>query len=355
MAQSSSPAAHTRGGKPARLIALIAIVVLIIAGIAVVQAGARQPGPATVVRSYLDKIAAGDAEGALALADLDIPEGKRQLLTDEILEKAHDLPYDITVGDTETNGDTARVTVEYRLAGNPHTATFELYKVGKRMLFFDEWRLRSPQLGLLKVPTGALAEADVNGMTVPAGGEANIGLPVFPGTYTVTGVVDSQYYSAAAVTVAATFGAEATGVGGKSATLKVLPTQALTDEIDKQVKKQLDDCAAADDPRPPECPEVFTEHKLTRDVERNIDTYPQLRLGGVQNFLFAEADVTGEGDNAGNYAPVWKFRSDTPGQVRLTGDEFDRTVWVPFDYQGDMWVSGTVRVSGDSVEITYDS
>ncbi|MBR7503653.1 hypothetical protein KCW65_26585, partial [Mycobacterium tuberculosis] len=87
----------------------------------------------------------GDAEGALSIADVDVPAEQRQLLTNDVLGAAKALPTDITVADADVSDDQATVSATFDLGGSKSTTDFSLVKSGKTALFFDDWKLQSPE------------------------------------------------------------------------------------------------------------------------------------------------------------------------------------------------------------------
>ncbi|QIN30217.1 hypothetical protein [Brevibacterium luteolum] len=107
-----------------------AVVVALIAAI-VWFTGLRESSPAGTVRDYLSKLAAGDAAGALAMAEHDIPAGESTLLTDEVLAGA-DRIEQVEITGTETKGDTAVVTADYRLGLGLRTTEFTLHRAGRK-------------------------------------------------------------------------------------------------------------------------------------------------------------------------------------------------------------------------------
>ncbi|RAD53818.1 hypothetical protein DN508_38195, partial [Burkholderia multivorans] len=61
----------------------VSVLVIVAALIVVTQVNGRMFGPEAAVEKYLDRLADGDAEGALSIADVDVPAEQRQLLTND--------------------------------------------------------------------------------------------------------------------------------------------------------------------------------------------------------------------------------------------------------------------------------
>ncbi|MGJ7539971.1 hypothetical protein ACSFCK_06795 [Brevibacterium luteolum] len=332
-------------------IAAGALVLALVASIiAVGQINSRFYGPDGVVRSYLSKLSSGDAEGALALADVDVPVEERTLLTNEVLGNAAARPDSISITDTEVDGDTAVVTAEFDLGGSKSDVTMDVRKVGKRGIFFNDWRLASPGLGQVVVETPNLSQVNVNGVTVPTA-DGMLSLPAFPALYTVSLADPSDYLEADEVQTRAFFeGTSAEEAGGELPVLQATPTQAFTDEVNKQVRSLLDSCAGKAETEPAGCPfgsRSATYSEVT-DVKWSIEEYPEISLsdGGYGYGYY--------GGSEPDEASKWHITSESSGSALITGkyslfgetESYDDTVSID--------VFGTAEIIDGKVVISVE-
>ncbi|MFL0575336.1 hypothetical protein ACH0BO_01130 [Brevibacterium luteolum] len=332
-------------------IAAGALVLALVASIiAVGQINSRFYGPDGVVRSYLSKLSSGDAEGALALADVDVPVEQRTLLTNEVLGNAAARPDSISITDTEVDGDTAVVTAEFDLGGSKSDVTMDVRKVGKRGIFFNDWRLASPGLGQVVVETPNLSQVNVNGVTVPTA-DGMLSLPAFPALYTVSLADSSDYLEADEVQTRAFFeGNSAEGAGGELPVLQATPTQAFTDEVNKQVRSLLDSCAGTAETEPAGCPfgSRSASYSDVTNVKWSIEEYPDISLSDSGGYGY------GYGDSEPNDGSKWRITSESTGSALITGkyslfgdsESYDNTV--SFD------VSGTAEIVDGKVVISVE-
>src|SRR5699024_446486 len=140
--------------KKATLVTVVAggaVLLLVAALIVVNQVNGRMFGPEATVEKYFAELSDGDAEGALKVADVDVPQEARALLTNDVLSASKALPDDVTVDEAEVSGDTATVAVTYDVGGAKGNSTLTLHKAGKKALFFDDWALQTPELLTLAV------------------------------------------------------------------------------------------------------------------------------------------------------------------------------------------------------------
>lgn len=329
-----------------------ALVLALIAGvIAVGQINSRLYGPDGVVRSYLSKLSSGDAEGALALADVDVPAEERTLLTNEVLSNAAARPDSISITDTEVDGDFAVVTAEFDLGGSKSEVQVDLRKAGKRGIFFNDWRLASPGLGRVVVETPNLSEVNVNGVTVPTA-DGMLSLPAFPALYTVSLADSSDYLEADEVQTRAFFeGSSAEEEADEGLPiLEAAPTQTFTDEVNKQVRSLLDSCAGKAETEPTGCPfgsRSATYSEVT-DVKWSIEEYPEISLsdGGYGYGYY--------GGSEPDEASKWRITSESSGSALITGksnlfgetESYDDTVSID--------VFGTAEIIDGKVVISVE-
>jgi len=189
-----TPPAPRKGLSRGAIIAIVVGIVAVIGvglGIAGSMLLSNQRGgegsPPAVVTTYLEALAASDAEAAIAqLAD---PPAESPLLTDEALQASNELAplTDIVVEPVDDVSEYTRVTATYSLGGEPVTASFDVVQgedgVGRIQDGVNE-------LWLSRALTGIAA---VNG--VPVEGET---VAAFPGAYEVSST--SEYHEISGTT-----------------------------------------------------------------------------------------------------------------------------------------------------------
>jgi len=282
-----------------------AVVVALIAAIVWFTGLSRESSPAGTVRDYLSKLAAGDAAGALAMAEHDIPAGESTLLTDEVLAGA-DRIEQVEITGTEIRGDTAVVTADYRLGLGLRTTEFTLHRAGPKGLFFSDWRLEAPELERLVIDTPHLSEAAVNGVTVPAFRQ-QIALPAFPGIYTIGVPEDDEFVTAKEVRVYATF--PTPDEPQDSYTLVAEPTERFTEAVNAEVRSIIDECARKDEANPAGCPLTWpdAERYDLSDLRWSVKEYPTVGLR-------AASELRGESAEDG-----WRLSEERSGTAQISG------------------------------------
>ena len=293
-----------------------ALVVVIVGGILVVtQINSRAFGPEGVAQKYFSALADGDAQGALELADVDVPAEQRTLLTNEVLGAAQALPADVSVDGSTVDSDSATVDVSYDLGGSKESLTLSLQKAGRTALFFDDWRLQSPQVSHLTVAAPGLDSVRVNGVEVPTA-EGAVDLPAFPALYTVGLAEESDFVSADDVQARVFFGG-ADDSSGDSATLQASASDTFQSAVEEQVRAHIDECAASSELEPADCP--FSASGLwyiddAQGVSWSIDAYPMVSVQTPEEYGYY-------GDPAD--AAAWYVVTSTPGDATVTGTHED--------------------------------
>ena len=237
-AQPSAGPARPFDKKKTTLVSVVAggaVLLLVAALIVVTQVNGHMFGPEATVEKYFAELSDGDAEGALKVADVDVPQESRTLLTNDVLGGSKALPADVTVDDAEIYGDTATVAVTYDVGGSKGHSTLTLHRAGKKALFFDDWALKSPDLLTLTVDTPGLKKVKVNGIDVDSDG-STLSLPAFPGLYTIDVAEKSDLITADEVEVRAFLGDDADMEGEETPMLAAHPSDAFRSEVDKQVR-----------------------------------------------------------------------------------------------------------------------
>ncbi|MGO2861214.1 MAG: hypothetical protein ACTIC1_08670 [Brevibacterium sp.] len=328
-----------------------AVLALVAALIIVTQVNGRMFGPEAAVEKYFSELSDGDAEGALKIADVDVPSEARTLLTNDILGGAKALPEDVTVQDADVSGDSATVSVTYDLGGSKSTSQVSVHKAGKKALFFDDWKLEAPELFTLAVDTPGLSKVKVNGIDVDTDGSGLI-LPAFPGLYTIGLAEKSDLISADPVEVRAFLADDTDMEGVEPAYLAAQPSDAFRTEVNNQVKTLIDSCAKKTVAQPDGCPfgSSLADSYEAKGLKWSVTSYPTVSVSSdsTASDPYSDSDSS-TGPNGG---PAWPISTDTTGEALVTGtyDSFDDDE--PFDDDVTFSVSGTAEIVDDKVVIT---
>ncbi|MDO5645977.1 MAG: hypothetical protein Q4G21_09885 [Dermabacter sp.] len=230
-----------------------AVLLAIAAGIGISVANGTVFSPTTKVEAYMSAIEDGRFGDAAELAPPNIANGNRVLLTNEVGAATTDRISSYTVDQTTVQGDWASVTVTSELDGVSQTQVFELARTGNSFLIFPEWTLQPPEYGYVSMPVSAAGTLSVNGVevdassaTVPREGaytsmgmmEDSVPLPAFPGTYTITREVSSEYLDVDEVTVAVSGSGPAHESGTWAPTLNAKGFE----RVNELVKAEIDAC-----------------------------------------------------------------------------------------------------------------
>ncbi|HJF76616.1 MAG TPA: hypothetical protein K8V63_07670 [Brevibacterium linens] len=340
--------------KKAKLVSVVAggaALLLVAAIIVVTQLNGHMFGPEATVEKYFSELSDGDAEGALKVADVDVPQESRTLLTNDVLGGSKALPDDVTVEDAEISGDTATVAVTYDVGGSKGNSTLTLYKAGKKALFFDDWALKSPDLLTLTVDTPGLKKVKVNGIDVDSDG-STLSLPAFPGLYTIDLAEKSDLITADAVEVRAFLGDDANMEGEETPVLSAHPSDEFRTEVDKQVKTLIDSCAKKSVAQPDGCPfgSSLAESYDATGLTWSISSYPTVTV--ADDSLGADQYSNPEDATGPNGGPAWLISSNTSGEALVTGtyDMFDESE--PFDDTVSFDLNGTAEIVDGKIVIT---
>ncbi|MGO2812636.1 MAG: hypothetical protein ACTIBG_14310 [Brevibacterium aurantiacum] len=339
--------------KKATLVGVIsgsAVLAIVAALIVVTQVNGNTFSPEAAVEKYFSELSDGDAEGALKMADVDVPTEQRQLLTNDVLGAAKALPKDVTVEDADVNGNSATVTATYDVGGSKGTTSFSLHKAGKKALFFDDWRLQAPELFYLSVETPGLSKVKINGIDIETS-ESGLALPAFPGMYTIGLSEETDLVSADEIEARAFFAEEGDMEGYEPALLAAQPTDAFRTEVNKQVKTLIDSCAKKTVAQPDGCPfgSYSAESYDATNIKWSISSYPTAIVGDPSG----EGYFDPEGSTGPNGGPAWPISTETTGEAFVTGkydsffdesDTFDDTVTFSVDGTAEI-VDGKVVIN----------
>lgn len=344
--------------KKATLVGVIsgaAVLAIVAALIVVTQINGNTFSPEAAVEKYFSELSDGDAEGALKMADVDVPTEQRQLLTNDVLGAAKALPKDVTVEDADVNGNSATVTATYDVGGSKGTTSFSLHKAGKKALFFDDWRLQVPELFYLSVETPGLDKVKINGIDIETN-ESALSLPAFPGMYTIGLSEETDLVSADEIEARAFFAEEGDMEEYEPAMLAAQPTDAFRTEVNKQVKTLIDSCAKKTVAQPDGCPfgSYSAESHDATNIKWSISSYPTASVGDSSGEGYFDPEES-TGPNGG---PAWPISTESTGEAFVTGkyesyfdesETLDDTVTFSVDGTAEI-VDGKVviNIEGDS-------
>lgn len=322
------------GSSPVKVLALwlaALMVVAIAAVITITTVNHRAFGPEKLVSDYFGLLQAGDGEHALGLLGADVPAGNALLLDDAGLKAAVAPIKDFSIaGSREVTAQDVVVTAEYTVSNKRHTTDFHLTREGREWLFFDRWRFSGAQLPTVTITADTTNQVTVNGLPAPlAKGAAKV--PVFMPAV-VSASYAEKYFHAGKETGVVDSVSSAKGDGLE---LHTEPTQKLVDDIDRQIRAYVDDCAAQQVLKPAGCPLTYsTEARVAADtIHWKVTRYPKIEVGA--------------------YDGNWVLRPLELGvelklveQNLMTGAKQEKTVQETFGF------TAKLEVSRDSVAVT---
>lgn len=228
--------------------------------------------PGAVVDSYFEALADHDARAAL---DQLVP-GARSAADDQLARmveaKSYQPPTDVDVQSIDRKGDKAIAKVTFKLAGQRGTAELPLERQESATLgLFHEWRIATGP-ATLRLPEG-LPGLTVNGVPVPAGGDAAVSVALLPGAYTVAGPRNALSETPAQPVVVVP-GQESAG----SAELVPTVTPDARRAAEESVRRYLDGCAAKRVAAPDGCPFRYYNGGTVKKIAWKITEYPTIEL-----------------------------------------------------------------------------
>ena len=258
--------------------------------------------PSKPVEQYVAALEAGRVSDAFALADPDVPNAQRALLTDEVYSKVEARTSGGKVTKTEISDDTAYVTVVSDQDGAKATVRYTLRKDGKVWLVFDKWVLDRTDIPLVDV-SGRVGydntEYTVNGVRLERGTGGQASFRALPGRYTVS-LVDRPLFTHGDFTVLVG------GDGVATVESEQVLSYELTDEARASsiaaAQKYATECLAAlatldDDDACGTSVYVNTwEREDVRDVKWALDGTPEFEVAasddGSEVYVNVEGDAT---------------------------------------------------------------
>lgn len=309
----------------------IAVVLVVAATVTVSVINAAAYGPDKKVSAYLDALEAGDASAALELAEPNVANAQRVLLTDKVFKGAKKRIDGYTITDTEVQDDEAVISVDVRQDGRQAEMEFQARKSGTNNVFFDEWTLQQPQLGGLQLTSQQPVESlKINGISVKMPEKSSSAslwmLPAYPGEYVVELDGKSKY-----LTLGQQTGTVTANAGDMpSIHLELAPSDEMAQEATNAAKAYLDKCLESTSLQPDNCPNEAYAFSFSdsgpRNVQWTLTDEPELEVsrdwqGGwsVETMERGEAEVSYEvNESFDSDEPDWQKDSDT-SSITFTG------------------------------------
>ncbi|MBG6084243.1 nuclear transport factor 2 family protein [Zhihengliuella flava] len=272
--------------------AVALIVVLVAAGVAIAVVNAKHFGPERVVADYVAALQEGDGATALGYLNLDAPaEGNGLMLSREPLAASAAALGDVQIEEEDREGDRASVRVSYGVEGRGYHTDFRLVRTGQQWLFFDQWDLQVGKLPQVQVNAANTTDVVVNGTEAPLEAGAAT-FPVLPPAI-VTASFEQQFFRAEETSRIVTEYSDAED----PVQLVSQPTQALTDEVDQQVRAYLDGCTEQQVLMPAGCPLAYdtVDRVDASTIDWEVERYPEIQITGFDGgWVLAplEADVS---------------------------------------------------------------
>ena len=316
-----------------RVLPWIVAFVLAIAtgGGTVVGLNATVFGPGDFVRVYLDALARGDAESALALPGVDAAGADDLLLDDDVLTGLTTIGQ---VSDEDLGAGRHRITMTWTAPAGSGTTAFEVERVGTRLGLFPEWGFVQSPVARLTLDVQHDQRFSANGIEEDTGrddaGAVEYAVLV-PGSY-VFGH-DTLFLQADDVTVLAD------EVGAAlDATLDVQAGPVFASTLDEEVRDHLAECTTQKVLFPTGCPFGQTiTNRVVSDPVWTMVAFPELEIEPGTEFGTWRA-----GPASGTAHLVVDVRSLFDGTVST----FDEDVIFDVTYTG--------RIDGGTLTLTEE-
>ena len=288
-------------------------------------------GPGDFVRVYLDALARGDAQSALALPGVDAAGADDLLLEDSVLTGLTDIRQ---LSDGDLGDGHHLITFAWTAPAGDGTTAFEVERVGTRLGLFPEWGFaESPVAGLtldvLHDPRFTANDIEQN-TGRDAAGPVDYAVLV-PGSYVLGH--DTAFLRASDVTVLAD------EVGAVlDATVDVQAAPAFASALADEVHAHLDECTTQHVLFPTGCPFGQTiTNRVVSDPVWTIAAYPELEIEpGTEFGTWVAGPVSG-----------------TAHLVVDVKSLFDGSV-TTFDEDVVFEVSYTATIDGTTLQVTED-
>ena len=318
------------------IIGAVVVGVIAVLGIAYAVLNATVFSPQSVADRYVAALSSGDYEEANNIADPQLDQDQRLLLTNKAAQTENATITNARVtGITDSADGSKLVNVTYTIGGEPVNDTFTMAPSGSQFLIFRSWTVTTPLLKEITVSTDAATPGlTINGVEV---GEENavsgsfgsdLVFKVYPGTYRIA-VTETEF-----ITESGDGPATVSTNGSTYAYTSVEATDALVQAIQDELDAQLQACAASTEGEPEGCPFYFWG--------ADLDSY--------RNFAWTLTDIP-----TVDYVSLYdnSFTTDSYGEATVTFErqKYDDS-WEPDDYDCSFYVYGSFEIDGDKVTIT---
>lgn len=317
-----------------------AVVVGVIAVLAIAYAvlNATVFSPQSVADRYVAALSSGDYEEANNIADPQLDQDQRLLLTNKAAQTENATITNARVtGITDSADGSKLVNVTYTIGGEPVNDTFTMAPSGSQFLIFRSWTVTTPLLKEITVSTDAATPGlTINGIEV---GEENavsgsfgsdLVFKVYPGTYRIA-VTETEF-----ITESGDGPATVSTNGSTYAYTSVEATDALVQAVQDGLDAQLQTCAASTEFEPEGCP--FSMYTFSEDRYRNV-TWSITESPEVDYIDLDSGEFMTSGGEA---TATYEYR------------QYDDS-WEPDDYTDYIYVYGSFTIDGDQVNVTMDT
>ncbi len=288
-------------------------------------------GAGDFVRVYLDALARGDAQSALALPGVDSAGADDLLLEDDVLTGLTGIRQ---LSDDDLGDGHHRVTFAWMAPAGDGTTSFEVERVGTRLGLFPEWGFAESPVATITLEVQHDPRFTANDIRHSTGRDAAGAVDyavLVPGSYVLGH--SSTFLRASEVTVLAD---EVGAVLDAAVDVQAGPPFAAT--LGEEVLTHLDECATQRVLFPTGCPFGQTiTNRVVSDPVWTIAAYPELQIG------------------PGSEYGTW-VAGPAPGTAHLVVDVkslFDGSVST-FDEDVVFEVSYTIAIDGNTLSVVED-
>ncbi|WP_282943354.1 heme utilization protein [Bifidobacterium pullorum] len=320
------------------IIGAVVVGVIAVLGIAYAVLNATVFSPQSVADRYVAALSSGDYEEANNIADPQLDQDQRLLLTNKAAQTENaTITNARATGITDSADGSKLVNVTYTISGEQVNDTFTMAPAGSRFLIFRDWTVTTPLLKEITVSTDAATPGlTINGIEV---GEENavsgsfgsdLVFKVYPGTYRIA-VTETEF-----ITESGDGPATVSTNGSTYAYTSVEATDALVQAIQDELDAQLQACAASTEGEPEGCP--FSMYTFSEDRYRNV-TWSITESPEVDYIDLGSGEFMTSGGEA---TATYEYR------------QYDDS-WEPDDYTDYIYVYGSFTIDGDQVNVTMDT
>ena len=320
------------------IIGAVVVGVIAVLGIAYAVLNATVFSPQSVADRYVAALSSGDYEEANNIADPQLDQDQRLLLTNKAAQTENATITNARVtGITDSADGSKLVNVTYTIGGEPVNDTFTMAPSGSQFLIFRDWTVTTPLLKEITVSTDAATPGlTINGVEV---GEENavsgsfgsdLVFKVYPGTYRIA-VTETDF-----ITESGDGPTTVSTNGSTYAYTSVEATDALVQAIQDELDAQLHACAASTEGEPEGCP--FSMYTFSEDRYRNV-TWSITESPEVDYIDLGSGEFMTSGGEA---TATYEYR------------QYDDS-WEPDDYTDYIYVYGSFTIDGDQVNVTMDT